>query len=354
MDKELINQEIAAMRASIAGILDKLTALETEVNKPPVVVPPVVPPVVVPPVVPPVVLPVPPTVVRQPKGFYVMQAVGRQNVTDAKLNTNKHVGLVIRESWANLNPTKGQYNYKFLDAQIARCVKFKKKFFISIYTGSSAPSWIGGAKFGPAGKLAPLPWSPEMLAAYKDMITAVGKKYNSHVSLDAVEIGGPTCPDMSIEMHFTNKPQNQAGYSEAAMIDAWCKCGKAVAEAFPNVAVITDGGPAPGGNKATINNAFYDYMFKNFASQFNVSHCALSADVQESWLGHQLVVNHKKRGGRVGFEAVCGSVDRQSRPISRFGGSFAKSVDIGLRAGMSWYKYYQDDEQFLTTNVAWL
>jgi hypothetical protein len=339
MDKELVKKEVENMRGFIQNLLRSLGLIQEELDKPE-------PPVVVPPI-PPV------TTIRQPKGFYVMQEVGGQNVNDAKLKSARHQGILIRESWARLNPSKGQYNFSFLDNQISRCQSFNKQFILSIYTGSNAPVWIPGSKFGPSGKLAPLPWNVDMLNAYAEMMGALANRYGDNKLLVGVEIGGPTCPDMSIEMHFTSNVQSQKGYSEQAMIDAWKKCGRAVADAFNNVAVITDGGPAPGGGKETINNAFYDYMFKTYPNQFNVSHCALSAGTNEDWIGHTLVSGHKKKGGRIGFEAVGPSVTRKGEPLARFKGTFSESLEIGKRAGMSWYKYYQDDEQFLPLDFGW-
>lgn len=292
--------------------------------------------------------------VKQPKGYYIMQAVSNQNVSDTKLKSVKNAGIVIRVSWAKLNPAPGKYNWSFLDSQIARCKKYNKQYILSIYTGSNAPSWITGIKFGPNKyKLAPLPWSESMLTAYEQMVSDVGKRLNSDPLLVGVEIGGPTCPDMSIEMHFTNNVERQKGYSIQAMINAWNRAGSACAKAFPNCAVITDGGPAPGGNNVAINNAYYDYMFKNYKSQFNVSHCSLAAKTNENWIGHKLVSNHFKNGGRVGFEQVCASVNRSGQPISRYGGTLQKSLDIGSRAGMSWLKYYQDDEALLPKTFNW-
>lgn len=285
---------------------------------------------------------------RSPRGWFVMQEVGAQNVKDNKLTHPKVSGLCLREKWNRLNPKLGVYNWSFLDKQIDRCVKTNRDIILSIYTGSNAPLWIAGPKFGPSDNVAPYPFDTRMLDAYAVMIEKVGAQYKNESHIVGIEIGGPTCPDMSIEMHYTHSPQKLKGYSEQAMIDAWKACGQEVAKAFPQCAIITDGGPAPGGNRGTrVNTPFYDFMFKEYANRFFVTHCALKANTSISAPHHKLVTDHKKRGGRTGFEAACGQLDGNGRPIKRFGGAWPKARQIAAAAGAEFIKFYQWDVDVL-------
>lgn len=284
---------------------------------------------------------------RQPVGYYVMQEVGAQNVSDAKLSSSKFVGFVLRERWRNCNPAPGQYDWSFTDAQFRRAERLNRQVILSIYTGSNAPPWIPGAKFG-GDRPAPLPWSNDMLTAYEALQREAGKRYGNHPLLVGVEIGGATCPDTSNEMHPNGGVERQPGYSLNAMTNAWIRCGRACAESFPSVAIISDGGPNPAGGRADVTLALWDYMHSTYGQRFNASHCALAAKTPENALHHRIVVEHKKRGGRIGFEMIgpsLGGINGEKGPVSRFGGKFSTAIALGEKAGASWYKPYQGDER---------
>lgn len=293
--------------------------------------------------------PAPSATYRQPSGYFVMQEVGGQNIADKKLASGKFTGLVIREHWATLNPASGKYNTTFIDAQLARCKRLGKQAILAIYTGSSAPRWIGGQKFGPEGKEAPVPWSPQMLAAHDAMVARIGQLYANNPTIVAIEIGGPTCPERSLEMHPSNNVQRQKGYSEGAVLQAWMRCGNAFAAAFPNVTLISDGGPFPGGKKAHVTVAFWDYMRGKYGQRFSASHCSLKAGTIKTGvpLHHQIVLDFAKRGGRVGFEMVgpsLGGTNGEKGPVDRFEGKFSTALSFAKAADAKWLKVYQADE----------
>lgn len=288
----------------------------------------------------------PKPVIRQPSGYFVMQEVGAQNVSDRKLDSDNLTGLVIREHWENMNPKQGEFRWDFIDQQLARCEKFGKKAILAIYTGSSAPTWIGGEWFGPQGKEAPYPWSSAMLAAHPGMVASLAARYAKSPLVVGVEIGGPTCPERSLEMHPSNGVDKLLGYSEYRFLAAWKECGSQYAENFRECAVISDGGPFPAGGKAHVTTAFWDYMHRNYREQFNVSHCSLKADTPEDALHHKIVVDYAKAGGRIGFEMVGpsrGGNDGEKGPVSRFGGEFSTALALAEKAGAKWIKCYQSD-----------
>src|SRR5687768_901957 len=67
---------------------------------------------------------------RQPTGYFVIQKVGGQNVSDAKLSSAKWDGIVIRERWSAIEPTSTTSDWTFIDQQIARAKKYKKKYVL--------------------------------------------------------------------------------------------------------------------------------------------------------------------------------------------------------------------------------
>jgi hypothetical protein len=285
--------------------------------------------------------------IRQPGGYFVMQQVGAENVSDAKLRSPKWTGIVIRERWSSLAPTPDSYNWDFIDDQVARVKKLDKKYILAIYTGDNDPAWLNV----PLHMGAPYPWDATMLAAHGKMVAELGRRYARDPNLVGVEIGGPTRgPSGSLEMHLAPGITLQDGYSEAALVGAWKKCIDQYASAFPSCALISDGGVAPGGGKATITRAVFDYLFARYPERANFSHCALKANTPDNALHHAIVVNMAKRGARIGFEMIGPSVGgRQGEKgaVRRFGGDFASALQLASRADAKWLKVYQGDERNL-------
>jgi hypothetical protein len=282
--------------------------------------------------------------VRQPAGYFVIQAVGSQNIKDVKLSSSAWNGIVIRETWSHLSPLPGVYDWSFLDQQTARARRLGKNYILAIYTGNNAPLWLRVPLF----KAAPYPWDLSMLAAHGQMVAALGRRYANDANLVAVELSGPTRgPSGSLEMHLASGLVNQPGYSPQRMISAWTQCIDQYAAAFPRCGLISDGGVAPAGGDATITQAVFNYLFYVYPNQANVSHCALKANTPETALHHLIVVGMAQLGCRVGFEMIGPSlagVNGEAGPVSRFGGEFSDALDIADRAGAQWLKVYQGDE----------
>jgi hypothetical protein len=285
--------------------------------------------------------------IRQPSGFFVMQQVDRQNVSDAKLTSPKLTGIVIRQRWSSVEPTANTYDWKFIDSQAARAKKFGKKYILAIYTGDNDPAWLNV----PLYLGAPFPWDATMLAEHGKMVEQLGKHFAMDPGLVGVEIGGPTrSPSGSLEMHLATGLTFQNGYSETKMIAAWKQCIDQYASAFPDCALISDGGVAPGGGRATITQAVFDYLFAKYRDRANFSHCALKASMPENALHHVLVVNMGKHGGRISFEMIgpsVGGTNGENGVVRRFGGDFAQALQIAERAHAKWLKIYQGDERNL-------
>jgi hypothetical protein len=238
---------------------------------------------------------------RQPTGYFVIQSVGAENVSDTKLSSPKWTGIVIRDTWTRIAPTSNKMDWAFLDEQIARAKRFKKKFVIGILTGNNAPMWLDVPRF----QSAPYPWDAIMLEAHGRMVEELGRRYGDDPDLVGVHISGPTRgPKGSLEMYLSEGLIDQAGYNEHRVVDAWKKCIDQYAVAFPDCALISKGGVAPGRRKASISRAVFDYLFAQYPDRANVSHCALKASTQEAALHHRLVVEMGQRGCRVGFEMV--------------------------------------------------
>ena len=289
--------------------------------------------------------------IRQPTGYFVMEQVGGQNVSEAKLASPKWTGIVIRQRWSAVQPTATTTDWTFIDEQIARAKKHHKKYILAIYTGDNDPTWLNI----PLYLTAPYPWDQTMLTEHGKMVELLGKRYAEDPDLVGVEIGGPTRgPSGSLEMHLATGLTRQEGYSEAKMIAAWKECIDQYAAAFPTCALISDGGIAPGGGKATITQAVFDYLFDKYRDRANFSHCALKANTPEDAIHHLMVVNMGGRGGRIGFEMIgpsVGGTNGDNGAVRRFGGEFGQALELAQRAHARWLKVYQGDERNLPDSM---
>ncbi len=285
--------------------------------------------------------------IRQPAGYFVMQQVGAQNVSDRKLASPAWEGIVIRERWSTVQPTATTTDWSFIDRQIARAKKYGKKYILAIYTGNNAPRWLDA----PLYQTAPYPWDETMLREHGRMIEMLGQRYADDPDLVGIELGGPTRgPSGSLEMHLAAGLTQQPGYSEERMVSAWRQCIDQYAAAFPGCALISDGGVAPGGGNARISQAVFGYLFAKYPERANVSHCALKANTPATALHHELVVEMGKRGCPVGFEMIgpsVGGTNGERGPVPRFGGPFHQACRIAHDANARWLKVYQGDERNL-------
>jgi hypothetical protein len=276
-----------------------------------------------------------------------MQQVGGQNVSDRKLESETWRGIVIRVGWSVIQPTEGEVNWSFLDAQVARAKRLGKNYILAIYTGNNDPAWLRV----PLYQTAPYPWDQRMLSAHGRMVSALGIRYANDPNLVGVEIGGPTRgPSGSLELHLAAGITRQPGYSDQRMIDAWTTCIDQYAAAFPGCALISDGGVAPAGGRATITEAVFSYLCTPYPHQANVSHCSMKASTDEQALHPRLVISAAERGCPVGFEMVgpsVGGVNGENGPVARFGGTMAEALAIADRGGAQWLKVYQGDERNL-------
>src|SRR5262245_3765325 len=102
------------------------------------------------------------TRIRQPSGFFVMQQMDHQNVSDATRSSPKWSGIVIRQRWSAIEPSANTYDWRFLDEQVTRAKRLNKKYILAIYTGDNDPTWLGV----PLYLGAPYPWDANMLAEH--------------------------------------------------------------------------------------------------------------------------------------------------------------------------------------------
>ncbi len=192
-----------------------------------------------------------------PKGVFSLSAAGVA-CRDTVLTNPNVDGVSIRQDWSELEPTEGNFNWTFLDSEMARATAAGKMVFLRINTQFARPTWVtnavtaaGGTFFtfdkdGVATKI-PVFWDPTFLAKKKAMITALGAHFTGQPALRIVwaSFANANSEDWSVP-HTPEDVQNwfAVGYTTEKMLDAGQQIIDATMAAFPNQYVTL----AVGGN----------------------------------------------------------------------------------------------------------
>jgi hypothetical protein len=265
--------------------------------------------------------------IRAPRGYFalqpgdpaVLQPGNKRIVSDELLMLPQVAGLTIRVRWSWLHLEQEQYDLGFVNAQVERCRKLRKRYKLLVMTGANcSPGWIGAAWH----RGAPVPWTAELKEHYGALVAELGKRYADDPLLAGVHITGPTFP--SAEMHPAPGIENVAGYSDQAMIDAWAASIDAYAAAFPKTACILSVSVRPPAVRYL--GQVSDYGRAKLGERFTLQHNALKANTHPQAPHHVFIASQAKLGIRVGFEMVCAAANNPGR----FG---SRDVMIGIAGG---------------------
>jgi hypothetical protein len=209
-----------------------------------------------------------------------------------------YIGLTI------LAPEKGKYDWSLIDKVVDACKEHHKKINLAIIAGRWIPEWIykdGADKFSwtlhqhnvNAGKSyasAPIPWDTVYLKALKDVVAAIGKRYDNCPEIVTVQVTGPSLTNgLEANLNITKEQAKEIGYTQEKYINAWKEMFQAFSTAFPQKQLawcIHDmfpekRDPYPG-------RTIRDWAFKKYGKRFSLMCCYLPA---ESWFarGNQAV-----------------------------------------------------------------
>lgn len=278
--------------------------------------------------------------VRAPRGYFalqpgepaVLQAGSKRLVADELLALPRVAGLTIRARWAWIHPSDGHFDFRFLDAQVARCHNAGKQYKLLVMTGRDcSPEWIGGAWH----RGAPVPWSDKLKQHYGALVAELGGKYAADPLLCGVHITGPTFP--SAEMHPAPGIESVAGYSDQAMSRAWAASIDAYDAAFPETACLLSISVQPPARRYL--GAVVEYGRQKLGERFTLQHNALKAATHPLAPHHMFVATQAKDGVRVGFEMVCPATN-----AARFGSrDVMDGVERGKAAGGAYFDVYPPD-----------
>jgi hypothetical protein len=277
--------------------------------------------------------------IRQPAGFYVMQALHQANVSDSVLSTSAVNGIYLRDRWSQVEPTPLTDSFEWLDGQITRAKSLGKVVTLGIYTGISSPTWLNV----PLINGVPIPWDPAVNAAHSEMVAELGAHFRNETAIAAVHISSPAT-NHSLEMFLPDGLTTAADYSDQKVIDSWKSAIDAYSAAFPNNALVLDVAMVPNVNGA-ITDAVTSYAQEVLGDRANFIHCSLKATTNPTAPHQQTIVDLHHAGAQIGFEMVSPSSD-----TTRFDGPFTDALAIGQAAGASWYQTYQSDVPSIPAN----
>ena len=265
---------------------------------------------------------------REPVGFFLLQGVDKDNVRNSALLDGSITGLSIRVSWASID-TGSQFEWGWLDSQVARCRMLGKPYMLRMMTGENSPNWIQGAWYQDA----PIPWNTTAQRALSQAIAALGNRYAGDPLLVGVHLSS-TANYSSAEMHIASGLSSVSGYSDVKMIEAWEKAIDSYAAAFPNCALILNATLEPN-HRGGITYPVIEYCQERLGSRATFQHNSLKASTPMGARHHQLILGLGRDGWRIGFQMACASYR------ARFGGSFDEAV--ALAPGASYFEIYQEE-----------
>jgi hypothetical protein len=274
--------------------------------------------------------------VRQPRDFFVMQAVHNANVSNDVLASPKLQGIHLRDEWKLIEPTPGSYDFDWLDGQIDRAKGLGKQITLGVYTGNNSPTWLDASRVDNV----PIPWDPDVTVAHNQMVAELGERYRGETAIAAVHISGPAT-DHSLEMHYPNGLTNVPGYSDARIVDTWKAAIDAYAGAFPFSALVLDVAMVSD-EVGAVTLPVIEYARQVLGARANFIHNSLKASTDVNAAHHATIVSLGDDGARIGFEMVGPSTDED-----RFGGPFSDALELGEEAGAAWYQIYAPDVQLI-------
>src|SRR4051812_5101529 len=138
-----------------------------------------------------------PQVIGQiPHGVFSLNGSG-QGASESALNNPDVMGISTRQGWMDLEPTEGNFDWSFLDSEVAKAAAAGKKVMLRIGTQSGKPAWVTTAIENAGGLFfsfddngvpttVPVFWDPTFLAKKKAMITAVGAHFTNNPTVKIV------------------------------------------------------------------------------------------------------------------------------------------------------------------------
>ena len=237
--------------------------------------------------------------VPMPRGVISHGANGRP--IDQKILENPNVsGFLVLQGWHDIEPVEGVYNWQHIDSEVARAKAAGKVIKLTIHAGGDdTPVWIF-ANYPQIERIIwydkitgetlwiPAFWDPEYIRIKRRFIEAVGTRYKDTESIFAasVAMADPNTNDWAFVVQDEAQLQTylDAGFSEAAFIDAYRQLIDTAMAAFPKQYIDTAVGPIP---RALVKDKFaavhqvLDYAYAAYGDRLIIAKGALHAAIPD-------------------------------------------------------------------------
>lgn len=219
-----------AMGATALGLLLTLAACGGEDASP------AAPPIVqVPPTPTPTPTPPPVGSVEKPTGYYALTTRRMSDDLKRSLVSKPYIsGMTSYVAWADIEPSKGQFDFSRIDNDIAIARAAGKKVTIGVFTGKdSLPSWLAADGVSlwttSAGDTLINPVDARFVELWRERISLLGQRYDA----DPTVIQATMCGAAGT-LCGPRYPELPAGVTYNQMLSNWQAVVAAYRNAFPN------------------------------------------------------------------------------------------------------------------------
>lgn len=301
-------------------------------------------------------------------GIYVLGQV------DVPMPTSEYAkpyvsGAAVRTSWATIEPTEGNFQWSFLDTEIANATAAGKKISISILGN---PTWLASAgvpmydyidikptspTFGQTLQ-APITWSNEFVAKLTTLIQQLGIKYANNPTVTYVNaIAGKMNNNLPSTVANGTDFWTATGYNANTLIAKMNQMTDVFMTAFPNTGSwnslenISFEIPASGNPNNYVITQFANYGSATYPNRFGVWREDLAGCSNiTSTTGHWgVVASHPCRTGAQMLWNVQDGADGTYRmnncslPITTKEEVLQAAFNLGFTMNMRYFEVYKVD-----------
>jgi Beta-galactosidase len=294
------------------------------------------------------------TLLTPPSGLFVCRGPGP--TPDKEVNFPFIDGWLVRPGWDTVEPADAQYDWRYIDSEIATAKRLGKKITLMIWGGPHTPEWLyhAGAKefhfvtssrYRPKKNVGiPLLWDEVYLRKWTAVIQAAGRKYADEGTVALVHITGATAN--GLEMQLPQSPGDrkrwmEVGYSPEKVINAWKRIIDTYSKAFPHSALDIDVHPVLGSDKVAEEVAAYG--FTKLSKRFGVFGGWLSGKSAENDAHHAAMHVIAQIYGTKSF-ADFQLIGNETRQPERFAsGGVRSAIEQGMSWGARYFEVWQTD-----------
>ncbi|NMC21190.1 MAG: alpha/beta hydrolase fold domain-containing protein [Thermogutta sp.] len=289
--------------------------------------------------------------VRPPVGLFVCR--GPSPTPEREVNFPFIDGWLVRPGWDKVEPQEGNFDWTYIDNEIALAKKLKKRITLCVLGGPQTPDWVydaGASSFafrlGANRKYGrksdrdvriPVLWDETYLAKWTALVRELGRRYDREEAVVLIHITGATGNGLEMQLPFgpeDRKNWDRLGYTPEKAIKAWQRIIDAFADAFPSKPLDIDIHPVLGSDEVAAEVAAYGS--KKLAKRFGVFGGWLSGKDASQDRHHAGMHALAAIYGPLGFAAfqMIGNETRQPERFAKGG------LKAAIEQAMSWNARY--------------